>query len=210
MAAEVLKLELGEIEELSLKFADGLDVDGRYGPQVMFTVQRANGEVRSLYVPPVVAENIEGLRLGPHERFEIVKRPKNEGRKKGVEYVVSRVDPPMDRRNGPDPARTAIQAPVPARVPVSVPLASPGRNEQPQQHQENPNHQSSASGIADFITYNTTVLTGVLCASFDALRNCERYAESKGTKLEFNEEDVRNLGVTLFIQGSKGGAQQWR
>ena len=218
--ATALKLELGEIEETSLKFENGLEVDGRYGPQVMFTVKHESGE-RALYVPPLVADNIYGLKLRKGERLQIVKRAKNEGRKKGVEYVVARVDRPQD----PAPARVPIQAAAPAG-PIPVPPTTALEAQLKASIQQTSTNTPSQSSVAarpsqatevppanilsDFIVYNTTVLTGILCASIDALQNAERYAASKGFKLEFNEEDVRTMANTLYIQSAKGAQQQWR
>lgn len=206
--AETIRFEIDQPEELALKFSNGFEVEGRYGPQVMFTTT----DERKMYVPPIVAERIAELRLQPGERFQIVKLAKNEGRKKGVEWQVRRVDPPTAASA---PARAPISAaapaaPVPVRPSGNTSVQQNGANNYPhangaaaQVQQTSVQQTSVPNTLAEFIQYNTTVLTGFLCASIDALGNAEKYAASKGTKLEFNEEDVRTMANTLYIQATK-------
>lgn len=200
--AETLYIELGEPEELQLKFPNGLEVDGRYGPQKMFTVLR-NGEERRIYLPLATGELIDEFRLGPGERFQLEKRVKKDGRKKGIEWVVTRVDPPQQL---PTPREREVRSRAPiaaAALEVSVPEVNN------QQNGSNASH-ANANILADFLVNQTTIITGILCASVDSLRNAERYAASKGFKLEFNEEDVRTLAATLYITAAKNGGAQWQ
>lgn len=44
-----------------------------------------------------------------------------------------------------------------------------------------------------------------LCASFDALQTVKDYAKERGTVLDFNEEDIRCIAVTMYIQAHKDG-----
>jgi len=46
-----------------------------------------------MYVAPFFAEKIRQLQLGPGERFIICKRAKQNGRSKGIEWEIRRVEP---------------------------------------------------------------------------------------------------------------------
>ena len=68
--AQILKLEPNTPTELSLQYANGMDVTGQYGPQVLFTLTGG----RRLYVPQEVGEEIRALTLAPGQPFIITKR----------------------------------------------------------------------------------------------------------------------------------------
>lgn len=171
---EIIRFQTNVPEELALKYATGKDVEGRYGPQVMFTLT----DDRVMYVVPVVAERIEELGLRPGERFSICKREVKQGRKAGVEWTVQRVDPPG----------SVVTAPAASSAPVPIRAAQ---------------QETASNPTADWISHNSMLLTGMLCASIDAYANAQRYAASLGLQYQFNEEDIRAAALTLFIQSSR-------
>lgn len=48
-------------------------------------------------------------------------------------------------------------------------------------------------------------MTGALCAAIDASMAAANYAKGRGMELKFNEEDIRSMAATMYIQASKAG-----
>src|SRR5579863_6699180 len=69
MTNEILRFNTNTPVELSLRWDDGKRVEGRYGEQVMYTLD----DDRVMYVPPVVAKQIRELGIRAREVFEICK-----------------------------------------------------------------------------------------------------------------------------------------
>jgi hypothetical protein len=182
--AEILRFDFNVPVEVALKYATGKDVEGRYGPQVMYSL--VDGRV--MYVDPLVADRITDLEIGAGERFSICKRERKDGRKKGVEWAICRVDPKADFAG--------------ADAVTSAPLAVAAQVASSSQTSPDPSTQ-----LAAFIDHNALILTGFLCASIDACENARRYAAERNLAVEFNEEDFRSLASTLYIQAAKGGAK---
>lgn len=187
--AEILRFEFNVPEEVSLKFANGgREVTGRYGPQVMYTLD----DDRVMFLDPAVASKIAQMGIGAHERFTITKQQRRQDGKSVAEWAIQRVDPPA-RHVG-----TGEVAPSPAPM-----VPAPQNRVAPQ----NAETSADANTFRNFLTENTVLLTGIFCASFDALENTKRYAESKGRKLDFNEEDIRATANTVYIQLEKRGVR---
>src|SRR4029077_4165553 len=64
-------------------------VDGRYGPQVLYTL--ADG--RLMYLEPKAARRINELKITAGEPFSICKREAGNGQKRTVEWEVNRLEP---------------------------------------------------------------------------------------------------------------------
>ena len=70
--SSILKLEPNVPTELALQYGNGLNVNGKFGPQVLFTLTNN----RRLYVDPKIAEEIRALSLAPGQPFIITKAQK--------------------------------------------------------------------------------------------------------------------------------------
>jgi len=79
-----LKLEPNVPTELALHHVNGLEVQGNYGPQVLFTLTG----YRKLYVPLDVGKEIRSLSLAPGQPF-IVTKVQREG-SRSFNWVVER------------------------------------------------------------------------------------------------------------------------
>lgn len=101
----ILKLEPNVPTELALQFPTGLNVTGKFGPQVLFTLTNN----RRLYVPEAVGREIAALTLAPGQPFTICKR-QNEGQR-AFTWQVDRkpVPAPAASPSAPEPVRTATQ-----------------------------------------------------------------------------------------------------
>jgi hypothetical protein len=91
-----LKLECNVPTELALHHTAGLEVQGNYGPQVLFTL---TGH-RRLYVPLDVGKEIRSLSLAPGQPF-IVTKVQREGQR-SINWVVER-KPAHQNTTTPDP-----------------------------------------------------------------------------------------------------------
>ena len=91
----ILKLEPNVPTELALQYANGMDVTGNYGPQVLFTL-KGN---RRLYVPLEVGKEIRSLSLAPGQPF-IVTKVKREGQR-SFNWVVERKYEPQNAPQAP-------------------------------------------------------------------------------------------------------------
>jgi len=48
-------------------------------------------------------------------------------------------------------------------------------------------------------------MTGALCAAIDASIAATKYGADRGLELKFNEEDIRSMAATMYINASKEG-----
>jgi len=101
----ILKLEPNVPTELALENPAGLEVQGNYGPQVLFTLTNR----RRLYVPLEVGKEIRSLTLAPGQPFTICK-VQREGQR-SFNWVVERKPGQASetRQNAPEPFKVATQ-----------------------------------------------------------------------------------------------------
>src|SRR5215831_14286590 len=69
---------------VALAYADGLQVQGRFGDQIMYTL----ADERVMYVPPVVRSKLVELGIQPSEPFTICKAERKEGNRRFIEWQV--------------------------------------------------------------------------------------------------------------------------
>ncbi len=80
----ILKLEPNVPTELALENPAGLEIQGNYGPQVLFNLTNR----RRLYVPLEVGKEIRSLSLAPGQPFIIAKVQRQGAR--GFDWIVER------------------------------------------------------------------------------------------------------------------------
>jgi hypothetical protein len=71
---------------VALAYADGLQVEGRFGDQIMYTL----ADERVMYVPPVVRTKLVELGIQPCEPFTICKAERKEGNRWFIEWQVKK------------------------------------------------------------------------------------------------------------------------
>jgi hypothetical protein len=69
---------------VSLAYPDGIEVEGRYGDQVMYTL----ADERVMYVPPIVREKIRDLGVRQGELVTICKTERRDGNRRFLEWKV--------------------------------------------------------------------------------------------------------------------------
>lgn len=104
-ASSILKLEPNVPTELALENPAGLEVQGNYGPQVLFNLTNR----RRLYVPLEVGKEIRSLTLAPGQPFTICK-VQREGQR-SFNWVVERkpAQASETRHSAPEPLKVATQ-----------------------------------------------------------------------------------------------------
>src|SRR5689334_8281925 len=106
--AEILRFDTNVPVEVALRFNDGKHVEGRYGDQVMYSLD----DERIIYVPPIVEQKIKDLQIEKGEPFEICKAEVKRGNRRSIEWRVSRVDRPDEQREQQPVVRPAAAVSV--------------------------------------------------------------------------------------------------
>ena len=82
MTNGILRFNTNTPVAVALRWDDGRRVEGKYGEQVMYTLD----DDRVMYVPPVVANQIRELGIRAREVFEICKAELREENKRWIEW----------------------------------------------------------------------------------------------------------------------------
>jgi hypothetical protein len=109
----LIRFEFNTPVEVALKYADGKQVEGRYGDSLLFSC--TNG--KRFFVPLPVGEQIAALGIQPGEPITILKHEGKNGRKRTAAYEVRRVSSSAPAVAGPALVPTpaaAVAAPSPA------------------------------------------------------------------------------------------------
>ena len=71
---------------VALAYPDGIQVEGRFGDQIMYTL----ADERIMYVPLVVRTKLVELGVQPREPFTICKAERKEGNRRFIEWQVNK------------------------------------------------------------------------------------------------------------------------
>jgi hypothetical protein len=199
MTNGILRFNTNSPVELSLRWNDGKRVDGRYGEQVMFTLE----DDRVMYVPPVVAKQIQDLGIRAREIFEICKAELREDNKRWIEWHVKKLEQPRhpaSSANGSDAAAT-------------------GLNGQAQNHRNGTTERKQAlefQASADGTLLPVPVAgAGITCMELamngatEIAQRVESRARMRNYSLQFTSEDIRAIGLTMFIQAMRERGVTW-
>src|SRR4051812_17668980 len=107
MTNGILRFNTNAPVEVALRRDDGKRVEGRYGEQVMYTLD----DDRVMYVPPIVAQRIRELGIRAREAFEICKAELREDNRRWIEWRVKRIEEPRqpgESPNAPEAAATVL------------------------------------------------------------------------------------------------------
>lgn len=203
---ETIKFEANVPQQICLKFAKGLPVEGNYGPQVLFTLV----DGRRMYLSPEAAERLAGQAQGVP--FMMCKKQTG----KLVRWIIGDAEaaptaatPRLAAAAATMPPRAAEEwvfddesgqmvrlssFPSPSRMPppsaAVLPSAGPSLD---------------ARGVAPERSPAADSMMGSLHAAISAVLNAEEYAKRIGRPIEFSAEDIRAMAITVFIQKTKGG-----
>ena len=201
MTNGILRFNTNAPVEIALQWNDGKRVEGRYGEQVMYTLD----DNRVMYVPPVVAKQIHELGIRAREVFEICKAELREDNKRWIEWRVRKIEEPRH------PASSG-----------NVPDAAAGDSSEAQNHRNGSTTRGSAKQALEFqATADGTLLpvpvagAGITCMELamngaaEIAQRVESRARLRNYSLQFTSEDIRAIGLTMFIQAMRERGVTW-
>ncbi len=192
---------------MTLRSTSGKRVEGRYGEQMMFNLF----DDRIMFVPLIVAQRIRELDIGEGEAFEICKAEAREGNRKWIEWRVRKYDQPQQPPTSPNGSAAAATAPSNGQEQPNGSTNGkghvPGSNGHPQtQYQAGPDGTILPAPITG---KGVTVMEVALAAASEVAQRVERRAALRNFSLHFTSEDIRAIGLTMFIQASRDGGVRW-
>ena len=158
-----------------------------------------------MYVPPVVANQIRELGIRAREVFEICKAELREENKRWIEWRVRRVEEPRP----PQGLRNVSEA------------AASGLNNDEQNHRNGSTHQTLPRPLDLQASPDGTLLpvpvTGAgitamelaMSGAAEIAQRVESRARMRNYSLQFNSEDIRAVGLTMFIQAMRERGVTW-
>ena len=201
MTNGILRFNTNAPVEVALRWDDGKRVEGRYGEQIMYTLE---GD-RVMYVPPVVAKQIHELGIRAREVFEICKAELRDENRRWIEWRVKRLEQPRH------PASSA-----------NVPDAAANALGETQNHRNGSTDRTSAKQPLEFqATSDGTLLpvpvsgAGITCMELamngaaEIAQRVESRARMRNYSLQFTSEDIRAIGLTMFIQAMRERGVTW-
>jgi pyruvate/2-oxoglutarate dehydrogenase complex dihydrolipoamide acyltransferase (E2) component len=212
MMREPIRFETNVPVVASLRFNDGKDVQGRYGDQVLYTVQTADGE-RVMYVPPIVRTKIEQAGLTAGDWFRIGKFEVRNGQRKHLEWKVERLQPeeqaPKLGKPAPAPQKSAHVGAHPQ--PTTPPPAAANGTPAPPPPAAQPAPPAAPAPAAPEPTSAPrpqTKLEDALKTVVAACHAATLYAKEIGFAIpNFTSEDISKMAMTLTIEARNGGAR---
>jgi len=200
MTNGILRFNTNAPVEIALQWNDGKRVEGRYGEQVMYTLD----DNRVMYVPPIVAKQIRELGIQAREAFEICKAELREENKRWIEWRVRRIEEPRHPKglgNTPD-------------------AAASGPNNDERDHGNGSTHQTqrpldlqaSPDGTLLPVPVTGAGITAMELAMSGAAEIAQRVesrARIRNYSLQFTSEDIRAIGLTMFIQAMRERGVTW-
>jgi len=206
----ILRFEMNKPTEVALQSPEGVCVDGRYGPRMMFTL--ADGRV--MYVPPIVANKIHAAGIIPGESFQLCKASVKTGQRRSVEWLLERISPDEN------PPQTADTLPRPDETPIehdlrlSVEMANAkraGLEPHPQSTAEEtpsfapPANEHSNNGGLKLVPSPPpiTKLEHALKTAISAAHNAEKFGSELGYVVRFDADAIKSMAITVLINMSE-------
>jgi hypothetical protein len=205
----IISFEANIPVEVALKFASGLEKPGYKegdSPRMFFTLCGDD----AMYVPMIVADQIKKLGIKQFELIRIVKRTQG----KVTRWLVERAGDTQTEAIEPPPPNfddipTAIDAtPIERQLTTSINQAKlrkapPAKVTPPASTSTSHPDSNPLIPNAAGHTRASAVMAAAMVAAIDALIIGEQYGKAKGKILQFNEEDVRCVAATIYIQACK-------
>jgi hypothetical protein len=209
----ILRFEMNKPTEVALQSPEGVCVDGRYGPRMMFNL--ADGRV--MYVPPIVANKIHAAGIIPGESFQLCKASVKTGQRRSVEWLLERIgpdeNPPQaaDARPGESPiehdlrlsveianAKRAGLEPEPPSTAEKTPSFAHPANE--------PGNNANGSGlklVPNGSSPPITKLEHALKTAISAAHNAEKFGSELGYVVRFDADAIKSMAITVLINMSE-------
>jgi hypothetical protein len=200
MTNGILRFNTNSPVEVALRWDDGKRVEGRYGEQLMYTLN----DDRVMYVPPVVGQRIRELGIRAREAFEICKAELREENKRWIEWRVRRIEEsrhPAGLANAPEAAASAPNS-----------NAQNHRNGSTHQTTRPLDLQAAPDGILLPVPVTGVGITAMelaMSGAAEVAQRVESRARMRNYSLQFTSEDIRAIGRTMFIQAMRERGVTW-
>jgi hypothetical protein len=200
MTNGILRFNTNAPVEVALRWDDGKRVEGRYGEQIMYTLD----DQRVMYVPPVVAKQIQELGIRAREAFEICKAELREENKRWIEWRVRRLEEPRhpaSSGNAPEAAASDLNS-----------QAQNHRNGSTPERPRPLDLQASPDGTLLPVAVTGAGITAMELAMSGAAEIAQRVesrSRVRNYSLQFTSEDIRAIGLTMFIQAMRERGVTW-
>ena len=193
---EIVKFPINTPVEVALRFEGGKHVEGRYGDQVMYSLL----DNRIMYVPPYVEQRIQELAIGAGEPLLLCKKEVEEGHRKWIEWSVKRA-PQQPRPSG---NVTVAAETAQSKAPNHGNGSTNGKV-------NGSTPKTSLTVVPDWVTGSgMKTMEVALNGAAEIAQRVEGRAAAKNYGLRFSSEDIRAIGLTMFIQAMREGGVRWQ
>ncbi len=210
----VLRFQTNVPVEVALAYSDGKEVEGQYGPQLMFSLAEAPNGEKTMYVPPIVAERLKELHVDRGQRVQICKAEVKSGNRRSIEWQVTRIDPDPRWQNPPrpEPAAPPPAMVVGAAVPIRSTGSDPGNGQSSTPANGNSHPPVNGHATANGVPYWDPKAKLLRCydEAIDVLVLARDHAAGKGLPVQFTGEDLRQVAATLYIDAGKDRRTPWQ
>ncbi len=185
---------------VALRYDDGKRVEGRYGEQVMYALE---GD-RVMYVPPVVAQQIRELGIRAREIFEICKAELCEENRRRIEWRVKKIEQPRHPASSGNVSEAAAAS--------SSSEAQNHRNGNTDHRNRPLDLQASPDGTLLPVPVTGAGITAMelaMSGAAEVAQRVESRARMRNYSLQFTSEDIRAIGLTMFIQAMRERGVTW-
>jgi hypothetical protein len=180
--ADLLELQTNIPQVVALAYSDGKEFPSKIAgapPQVMFTLV----DGRRVFWPQPFAESLRNSGIAANVPFEVVKRETSKGKTQLQFRAVA---------STPTPAPPPPPAYVPAQT---IERLYTARSEAP----------AAPVPQREPVTPASAKMCAAMCAAVDAALETQAYAARRGLDVEFSEESIRCIGLSIYISNEKGG-----
>jgi hypothetical protein len=178
----ILRFEANVPCRVQLKYQSGKPSEGKFGPQVMFSLMDGN----IMYVPEIVSKLLLALQVRRGQPVEICKH-QADGK---TEWKVTRIEASQPAKAEPEPKAQTTPNPKPN-----------GRTNGHAQPAAALLEQAPNLDGPDVESYAERSLEQALRISLMAAKKAEEYGQTIGKPIQFDKNDVRAMAATLLING---------
>jgi len=174
------------------KGPEGQEREGRYGIDYQYTV---NGDRGVMWLPKEARDHLVRCGAQAGDEVQIVKSLRGRIAQWSVQVM------PDSNELAPPPPPRRLPAPPPP----------PQQNGHANGYTNGHGNGSAGHPTPTPVQPSTAQrpaaqwMAGALCASIDASIAATNYAKDRGIELKFNEEDIRSMAATMYINASKEG-----
>jgi hypothetical protein len=168
--------------EVALLYADGRDVEGRFGDQVMYTL----ADDRVMFVPPIVRDRFVQLGVVAGELVTVCKREVKQGNRRSIQWQVERLE-------GSATGETSKATPA-------APAPAPSQSQKPPQATT-----PAAPEVGSLLGPRGSQLRLALCSAIEAAQLAEEHAKARSYVVRFSADEITRMALTLLIDAQRGG-----